>query len=50
MIINIKINKETLTATTDDEFVVVNRILDDGAEIEVEISKPDPEPEQPWQP
>jgi hypothetical protein len=50
MLIKIKINKETLATTTDDELAVINHVSDNGTEIQIEISKPDPETEQPWQP
>lgn len=41
MLTKIKINKETLEYTIDDELITVNHIIDNGIEIELEISKPD---------
>lgn len=49
MLLNIKINKETLEVTTDDAEVTVNHISDNGAELLIEISKPEPEIKYPWQ-
>lgn len=49
MIITVKINKDTLQCITDDDLVVVNYINETDNEIELQLSKPDPEPEQPWQ-
>ena len=49
MLLKIKINKETLEVITDDAEVVVNQISDNGIELEIEISKPEPEIEYPWQ-
>ena len=49
MLLKIKINKETLEVITDDAGVVVNQISDNGIELEIEISKPEPETEYPWQ-
>jgi hypothetical protein len=43
MIIKIKINKQTLKWTSDDDSVVVNHIIENNDEFEIEISKPDPE-------
>ena len=52
MIIKIKIDKQTLKCTTNDESVVVNYFLETDNEFEIEISKPDPELQtnnMPWQ-
>jgi len=49
MLLNIKINKETLEVTTDNEDVVINNISDNGVELLIEISKPEPEIQYPWQ-
>jgi hypothetical protein len=52
MIIKIKINKETLECISDDNSVIINHVLDLGDQIEIELSKPDPEQEMtgiPWQ-
>ena len=50
MLIKIKINKQTLECTTDDDTIVINHIIDNGTELEIEISKPESETEYPWQP
>lgn len=52
MIIKIKINKTTQECTTDDASVVVNSFIETNDEIEVELSRPDPEQPMnsiPWQ-
>ena len=49
MLLNIKINKETLEVITNDAGVVINNISDNGVELLIEISKPEPEIEYPWQ-
>jgi hypothetical protein len=43
MIIKIKFNKETLEWESEDQSVTVNHILVSGDDIEIEVSKPDPE-------
>lgn len=52
MIIKIKINKTTKECTTDDSSVVINNFIETDNEIEVELSRPDPEQPMndiPWQ-
>jgi len=52
MIIKIKINKTTKEWTSDDPSVVVNYFTETEDEIEIEVSKPDPEQpmsSMPWQ-
>jgi len=49
MLLNIKINKETLEVITNDAGVIINNISDNGTELEIEISKPESEIEYPWQ-
>lgn len=48
MIIKLTINKQTLEVKTDNE-TTLNYISDNGTEIEIEISKQDPEQEYQWQ-
>jgi hypothetical protein len=43
MLVKIKINKQTLEWSTDDDTVVVNHFIEKDHEFEIEISKPDPE-------
>jgi hypothetical protein len=49
MIINIKINKETLEINIDDSTFIINKLEENNNIIELELSKPDPEIEYPWQ-
>jgi hypothetical protein len=52
MLIKLKINKQTLEWTSDDESVVMNHFIEKDDEFEIEISKPDPELQTnntPWQ-
>jgi len=43
MIIRITVNKETLEWTSDDPEVSVNKLVDTGEFLEIEVSKPDPQ-------
>jgi hypothetical protein len=49
MLVKITINKQTLECTTDDNTIVINHIIDNDTELEIEISKSEPEAEYPWQ-
>lgn len=49
MLLNIKINKETLEVFVDDTQVVINDIKQDDQFITLEIGKPEQEIEYPWQ-
>jgi hypothetical protein len=49
MIINIKINKETLEININDSTFIINKLEENNNIIELELSKPDPEIEYPWQ-
>jgi hypothetical protein len=50
MLFNIKINKETLEIIEiNDSTIIVNEIKEQDGIITLEISKPDPEIEYPWQ-
>ena len=43
MLINLKINKNNLQVTSDDQEVTINFVKESDAFIELEVSKPDPE-------
>lgn len=49
MLLNIKINKETLEINIDDSKFIINKLEENNNIIELELSKPDPETEYPWQ-
>jgi hypothetical protein len=49
MLLNIKINKETLEINIDDSTFIINKLEENNNIIELELSKPDPEIEYPWQ-
>jgi len=49
MLLNIKINKETLEINIDDSKFIINKLEENNNIIELELSKPDPEIEYPWQ-
>ena len=49
MLLNIKINKETLEININDSTFIINKLEENNNIIELELSKPDPEIEYPWQ-